>query len=87
MALFWFKQNKIWSTNSFPHSHSFHQNMNTVIFLGIVFLVDIIWTKKSVGSTILGGILGYRLMSFNWFLLRELVNNTIVAKSVTYAKT
>ena len=88
MALlyFGFKQNKIWAQILFPILILFTR-IDTVIFLGIVFLVDIIWNKKIRWFYILGGILGVTvLMSFNWFYFGELVNNTIVAKSVTYAK-
>ena len=88
MALlyFGFKQNKIWAQILFPILILFTR-IDTVIFLGIVFLVDIIWTKNVRWFYILGGILGVAvLMSFNWFYFGELVNNTIVAKSVTYAK-
>lgn len=88
MALlyFGFKQNKIWAQILFPIIILFTR-IDTVIFLGIVFLVDIIWNKKIRWFYILGGMLGVAvLMSFNWFYFGELVNNTIVAKSVTYAK-
>lgn len=88
MALlyFGFKQNKIWAQILLPILILFTR-IDTVIFLGIVFLVDIIWNKKIRWFYILGGILGFVvLMSFNWFYFGELVNNTIVAKSVTYAK-
>ena len=88
MALlyFGFKQNKIWAQILFPILILFTR-IDTVIFLGVVFLVDIFWNKKIRWFYILGGILGVAvLMSFNWFYFGELVNNTIVAKSVTYAK-
>jgi hypothetical protein len=88
MALlyFGFKQNKIWAQILFPILILFTR-IDTVIFLGIVFLVDIIWNKKIRWFYILGGMLGVSiLMSFNWYYFGELVNNTIVAKSVTYAK-
>ncbi|MEZ7526424.1 hypothetical protein [Cloacibacterium normanense] len=88
MALLYFgvKQNKIWAQILFPILILFTR-IDTVIFLGIVFLVDIIWNKKIRWFYILGGMLGVAvLMSFNWFYFGELVNNTIVAKSVTYAK-
>lgn len=88
MALlyFGFKQNKIWAQILFPILILFTR-IDTVIFLGIIFLVDIIWNKKVRWFYILGGMLGVAvLMSFNWFYFGELVNNTIVAKSVTYAK-
>ncbi|WDT67551.1 hypothetical protein [Cloacibacterium sp. TD35] len=86
LLFFGFKQNKIWVQILFPILILFTR-IDTVIFLGIVFLVDIIWNKKVRWFYILGGILGVAvLMSFNWFYFGELVNNTIVAKSVTYAK-
>lgn len=88
MALlyFGFKQNKIWAQILLPILILFTR-IDTVIFLGVVFLVDIIWNKKIRWFYILGGMLGVAvLMSFNWFYFGELVNNTIVAKSVTYAK-
>ena len=88
MALlyFGFKQNKIWAQILFPILILFTR-IDTVIFLGIVFLVDIILNKKIRWFYILGGMLGVAvLMGFNWFYFGELVNNTIVAKSVTYAK-
>ena len=79
MALlyFGFKQNKIWAQILFPILILFTR-IDTVIFLGIVFLVDIIWNKKIRWFYILGGILGVVvLMSFNWFYFVELLNNTI----------
>ena len=47
MALlyFGFKKNKIWAQILFPILILFTR-IDTVIFLGIVFLVDIIWNKK-----------------------------------------
>ena len=89
MALlyFGFKQNKIWAQILFPILILFTR-LDTVIFLGIVFLVDLFWNKKIRWFYILGGVLGVAvLMSFNWFYFGELVNNTIKAKSATYAKT
>ncbi|WP_213195893.1 LTA synthase family protein [Cloacibacterium caeni] len=86
LLYFGFKQNKIWAQILFPILILFTR-IDTVIFLGVVFLVDIIWNKKIRWFYILGGMLGVAvLMSFNWFYFGELVNNTIVAKSVTYAK-
>jgi hypothetical protein len=84
MALlyFGFKQNKIWAQILFPILILFTR-IDTVIFLGIVFLVDIIWNKKVRWFYILGGMLGVAvLMSFNWFYFGELVNNTIVPGQV-----
>lgn len=89
MALLYFgiKQNKIWAQILLPILILFTR-LDTVIFLGIVFLVDLFWNKKIRWFYILGGVLGVAvLMSFNWFYFGELVNNTIKAKSATYAKT
>ena len=88
MALlyFGFKQNKIWAQILFPILILFTR-IDTVIFLGIVFLVDVFWHRKVRWFYILGGVLAVAvLMSFNWFYFGELVNNTIKAKSATYAK-
>lgn len=88
MALLYFglKQNKIWAQILFPVLILFTR-IDTVIFLGIIFLVDIFWNKKIRWYYILGGILGVAaVLCFNWFYFGELVNNTIKAKSATYAK-
>lgn len=59
--------------------------IDTVIFLGIVFLVDIFWNKKIRWSYIFGGILGLAVaFGFNWFYFGEIVNNTITAKQLGY---
>lgn len=59
--------------------------IDTVIFLGIVFLVDIFWNKKIRWSYIFGGILGLAVaLGFNWFYFGEIVNNTITAKQLGY---
>ncbi|OPG91891.1 hypothetical protein B2I21_34760, partial [Chryseobacterium mucoviscidosis] len=51
--------------------------IDTIIFLGIVFLIDLFWNKKIRWSYILGGILGISIvLAFNWFYFGELVNNT-----------
>lgn len=61
--------------------------IDTVIFLGIVFLVDIFWNKKIRWNYIAGGILGISVvLAFNWFYFGEWVNNTIVAKKLLYDK-
>jgi hypothetical protein len=59
--------------------------LDSSLFLAVVFLYD--WTrqKKFNYPLILGGILGLcSVMSFNYFYFGELVNNTIVAKSIAY---
>ncbi|MBP7172949.1 MAG: hypothetical protein KBA33_02630 [Cloacibacterium sp.] len=79
-----FHQRKKWALYVFPTLILFTR-LDTVIFLGIVFLVDAIWTKKINWHYIFGGIIGIAaLLAFNWFYFGELVNNTIVAKKITY---
>lgn len=88
MALlyFGFYQNKKWAIWLFPSLILFTR-LDTVIFLGIVFLVDIVWNKKIRWEYIFSGIIAVSiLMSFNWFYFEELVNNTILAKKLTYDK-
>lgn len=88
MALLYygFKEKKKWALIVFPILILFTR-IDTVIFLGIVFLVDIFWTKKINWYYILGGILGVAtVVSFNWFYFGELVNNTILAKKLAYGK-
>lgn len=79
-----FKKDKKWALIVLPILILFTR-IDTVIFLGIVFLVDIFWTKKIRWSYILGGILGVAAtVSFNWFYFGEIVNNTIMAKKLLY---
>lgn len=88
MALlyFGFQKNKIWAQILFPVLILFTR-IDTVIFLGIVFLIDLIWSRKIRWYYILGGLLAVAVsMGFNWFYFGEIVNNTIKAKSATYAK-
>lgn len=86
MALlyFGFFKRKNWALIVFPILILFTR-IDTVIFLGIVFLADLFWNKKIRWYYILGGILGVvTLLSFNWFYFHEIVNNTITAKKFTY---
>lgn len=86
MALlyFGFFKNKIWAQILFPILILFTR-IDTVIFLGIVFLVDLVWNKKLRWYYMLGGVLGLAsVLSFNWFYFHEVVNNTIVAKKLAY---
>ncbi|QIG88279.1 hypothetical protein G6R40_00805 [Chryseobacterium sp. POL2] len=88
MALLYyaFYQKKNWALLVFPPLILFTR-IDTVIFLGIVFLVDLIWNKKINWRYILGGILGVGLvLAFNWFYFGEIVNNTITAKQMAYDK-
>lgn len=86
MALLYygFYKSKIWAQIVFPILILFTR-VDTVIFLGIVFLVDVFWNKKIKWFYILGGILGIvTVLSFNWLYFHEIVNNTIVAKKLRY---
>ncbi|KFF25949.1 hypothetical protein [Chryseobacterium vrystaatense] len=86
MALLYygFSKGKKWALILLPLLIMFTR-IDTVIFLGIVFLVDIFWNKKIRWSYIFGGILGLlSVLSFNWLYFGELVNNTIVAKKLLY---
>ena len=61
--------------------------IDTVIFLGVVFIIDLLWNKKIRWLYIFGGILGAAgLLAFNWLYFGEIVNNTIVAKKLAYDK-
>lgn len=86
MALLYygFKKNKNWAFILLPILILFTR-IDTVIFLGISFLIDTFWNKKIRWNYILGGILGVAVVvSFNWLYFGELVNNTIVAKQLKY---
>ncbi|ASW73444.1 hypothetical protein IQ37_15365 [Chryseobacterium piperi] len=88
MALLYygFKKEKKWALILLPVFILFTR-IDTVIFLGIVFLVDTFYNKKIRWSYILGGILGISVaLSFNWLYFGEWVNNTIVAKKLLYDK-
>lgn len=86
--LYWgFHKRLKWALILFPILILFTR-IDTVIFLGIVFLIDIFWNKKLNWNYILGGFLGLIiLLSFNFFYFNEWVNNTIVAKQLTYDAT
>ena len=87
LLFFGFYKNKKWAQILFPVLIMFTR-IDTVIFLGIVFLVDLFWYKKIKWFYVLGGVIGVTVcLSFNWFYFNELVNNTIVAKSVAYNET
>lgn len=79
-----FYKSKKWAQIIFPVLILFTR-IDTVIFLGTVFLIDIFWNKKVKWSYILGGILGIStVLGFNWLYFGEFINNTIVAKKVAY---
>ncbi|UMQ42729.1 hypothetical protein MKS83_03325 [Chryseobacterium sp. Y16C] len=86
MALLYygFKKEKKWALFILPALILFTR-IDSVIFLGIVFLVDTFWNRKIKWSYVLGGILGTGIaLAFNWFYFGELINNTIVAKKLRY---
>lgn len=86
MALLYygFKENKKWALLILPILILLTR-IDTVIFLGITFLIDIFWNKKIRWNYILGGVLGVGIVvAFNWLYFGELVNNTIVAKKLKY---
>lgn len=88
MALLYygFKKEKKWALIVLPILILFTR-IDTVIFLGIVFLVDIFWNKKIRWNYILGGALGICFaLAFNWLYFGEMVNNTITAKKLLYDK-
>lgn len=59
--------------------------IDTVIFLGVFFVADLIIRKKINFLFILGGILGIvSVVSFNYLYFGELVNHTITAKKIAY---
>ncbi|QIY89880.1 hypothetical protein [Chryseobacterium gallinarum] len=86
MALLYygFNKGKKWAFIFLPALIMFTR-IDTVIFLGIAFLVDLFWNKKIRWSYVFGGVLGVSLtMAFNWLYFGELVNNTITAKKLLY---
>ncbi|REC61637.1 hypothetical protein DRF65_14375 [Chryseobacterium pennae] len=79
-----FNKGKKWVLTLLPILIMFTR-VDTVIFLGIVFLVDLFWNRKIRWSYIFGGILGVlSTVAFNWFYFGEVVNNTITAKKLLY---
>lgn len=79
-----FNKGKKWVLTLLPILIMFTR-IDTVIFLGIVFLVDLFWNKKIRWNYIFGGILGlFSTVAFNWFYFGEIVNNTITAKKLLY---
>lgn len=88
MALLYygFKKEKKWALIVLPILIMLTR-IDTVIFLGIVFLVDLFWNKKIRWPYVLGGVFGVSTaLAFNWLYFGEWVNNTIVAKKLLYDK-
>lgn len=81
-----FSKGKKWAQIIFPVLILFTR-IDTAIFLGIVFIIDIFWNRKIRWAYILGGVLGLGgVLAFNWLYFGELINNTIVAKQLAYDK-
>ncbi|REC49982.1 hypothetical protein [Chryseobacterium pennipullorum] len=82
-----FHKGKRWVLTLLPVLIMFTR-IDTVIFLGIVFVVDVLWNRKIRWNYVFGGILGVlSTVAFNWFYFGELVNNTITAKKLLYEQT
>lgn len=77
-------QQKNWATIVLPIFILFTR-IDTVIFLGIIFLIDSIYRKKINWSLFLGSAIGViAVVGFNGLYFHEIVNNTIVAKQLRY---
>lgn len=86
MALLYygFHKKRKWALLVFPVLIIFTR-IDTVIFLGIIFVTDLLWTRKLRWGYVLGGILGLTAtLAFNWLYFGEMVNNTITAKKLAY---
>lgn len=59
--------------------------IDTCIFLGLLFIYDLLLNKKWNFNFMFGGILALlSTISFNWFYFGEIVNNTITSKKNNY---
>lgn len=86
MALlyFGFKKEKNWALIFLPILIVFCR-IDSLIFLGTIFWVDVFYRKKIRWNFVLGGILAVACtLAFNYFYFNEWVNNTIVAKKLRY---
>lgn len=83
--LYWgFFRGKNWAQILFPILILFTR-IDTVIFLGIIFLSYLLYKKKIRWRFVSGCVLGVLVaVSFNWFYFHEFINNTIVAKKLAY---
>ena len=60
--------------------------IDTAIFLGLLFIYDVIQQRKWNTPLMIGGILAVlSTLAFNWFYFGEIVNNTITSKKNNYA--
>lgn len=77
-------QNKKWAYMIIPVLLLWTR-IDTVIFLGIFFVVDIYLKRKINYSLIIGGVFGLlSVIGFNYFYFDEIVNHTITAKKIAY---
>ena len=59
--------------------------IDTAIFLGLLFIYDVITQRKWNTPLMIGGILAIlSTVAFNWFYFGEIVNNTITSKKNNY---
>lgn len=59
--------------------------IDTCIFLGLLFIYDVIQQRKWNNALMIGGILAVlTTVAFNWFYFGEIVNNTITSKKNNY---
>lgn len=60
--------------------------IDTAIFLGLLFIYDVIQQRKWNTALMIGGILAIvSTVAFNWFYFGEIVNNTITSKKNNYS--
>ena len=84
LLYFGFLQRKTWALILFPILLLWTR-LDTVIFLGVVFLIDVLRYRKINFKLVLGGILGVvSVFLFNYLYFGEWVNNTISAKKIAY---
>ena len=77
-------KNKNWAFFLFPILLLWTR-MDTVIFLEVFFLADLVMRKKLNYHFIFGGIIGLAsVVGFNYLYFGELVNHTITAKKIAY---
>lgn len=59
--------------------------IDTCIFLGVLFIYDVVQQRKWNIALMFGGILAVlSILAFNWFYFGEIVNNTITSKRDNY---
>lgn len=77
-------KNKDWAKYIFPMLIMFTR-IDTVIFLGVAFLVHWVMSKRFDVKICIGGLIGLVFcLGFNQLYFYEWVNNTLVAKKIAY---